>query len=239
MPAAVISIGKNLGRRSAASSTALYPETVACEDSASIGCARVIRGIDSSANPVTPRRVRRSMPSGSVSGWRNAIRIEPSASRSTSSADGFCTFTTPSASAKSSSRLTTPAPASRYSESEKLAASPAPCSTATSNPPAASFSTISGTSATRRSPTAVSFGTATLTGGGILRGALERATRCAGCAVARHRGRGPVHTRGHSARVRVIADVIARSRVGGAWPRSSPAAWAESDCAEIRTAKCK
>ena len=39
--------------------TRLYPETVACEDSASIGWARVIRGIDPSAKPITPRRARR------------------------------------------------------------------------------------------------------------------------------------------------------------------------------------
>ena len=51
VPAAVISMGKNFGSRSAASSTALYPPTVLCEDKASIDCARVMRGIDSIAKP--------------------------------------------------------------------------------------------------------------------------------------------------------------------------------------------
>ena len=55
VPAAVVSIGRNRGRCSAPSSTALYPETVACDESASIDCARVVRGIDSIANPSTPR----------------------------------------------------------------------------------------------------------------------------------------------------------------------------------------
>ncbi len=162
-----------------------------------MGWARVIRGIDSSAKPVTPRRASRSMPSGSVSGWRKAIRIEPSGSRSTSSAEGFCTFTTPSASAKSSPSPTICAPASRYSASEKAAASPAPCSTATSNPPAASFLTISGTSATRRSPGAISFGTATLTGGGILSTPLNQARVVLTALSHAIEARDPF-TRGHS-----------------------------------------
>src|SRR2546427_6825364 len=49
-----------LFRSSAARMTALYPATVACEDRASIGCARVIRGIDSIANAITPRAASRS-----------------------------------------------------------------------------------------------------------------------------------------------------------------------------------
>ena len=47
------------GRRRA--TTALYPATVACEESASIDCARVIRGIDSIAKPMTPARRSRSI----------------------------------------------------------------------------------------------------------------------------------------------------------------------------------
>ena len=49
VPAAVVSIGKNLGRCIAAKRTARYPATVACEDRASIRCARVVLGILSMA----------------------------------------------------------------------------------------------------------------------------------------------------------------------------------------------
>ena len=55
VPAAVISIGKNRGSRSAAMQRGLVAGDGACDDSASIGCARVIRGIDSIANATTPR----------------------------------------------------------------------------------------------------------------------------------------------------------------------------------------
>jgi hypothetical protein len=40
----------------------LYPATVLCEDRASIGWARVMRGIDSIANATTPRAESRSIP---------------------------------------------------------------------------------------------------------------------------------------------------------------------------------
>src|SRR5688572_31613915 len=51
------------------------------------------------------------------------------------------------------------APAARYASSEKFAASPAPDSTATRKPSLISFSTTSGTVATRFSPAKVSRGT--------------------------------------------------------------------------------
>ena len=86
VPAAVISMGKNFGSRSAASSTALYPPTVLCEDKASIDCARVMRGIDSIAKPTTPRSDRRSIPSLSVNGSRKEISATPSGIAATSSA---------------------------------------------------------------------------------------------------------------------------------------------------------
>ena len=73
VPAAVMSMGKRRGTRSAARRTALYPATVAWDESASIDCARVIRGIDSIAKATTPRSRRRAMPSESVSGSRNPI----------------------------------------------------------------------------------------------------------------------------------------------------------------------
>ena len=60
VPAAVVSIGKNRVDSDAASSTALYPATLACDDSASITCAREIRGMASSANACTPASVQRA-----------------------------------------------------------------------------------------------------------------------------------------------------------------------------------
>ncbi len=77
VPAAVVSIGKNRVDRSAAISTALYPATLACDDSASIDWAREIRGMDSMANAVTP--ASRSLPaiSGSERGARNPINTDP------------------------------------------------------------------------------------------------------------------------------------------------------------------
>jgi len=54
VPAAVVSIGKMRGKVSAAMMTALYPQMVPIEESASILCARVDRGINSTAKEVTP-----------------------------------------------------------------------------------------------------------------------------------------------------------------------------------------
>ena len=146
VPAAVTSIGRNFGSRSAARTTALYPETVAWDESASIDCARVMRGIDSIANAVTPREPRRSMPSWSVSGWRKPISTWPSRSLPTSSSLGLRTLATRSAAHGSPIA----APASVNASSVNEAAVPAPCSTTTSIP--SSFATRSGTSATLRSP---------------------------------------------------------------------------------------
>ena len=47
MPAAVVIIGKSFGSVAAATSTALYPAIEAMEDSASMDCARVMRGTNS------------------------------------------------------------------------------------------------------------------------------------------------------------------------------------------------
>src|ERR1700730_11291985 len=54
VPAAVVSMEKNFGSASAAISTALYPDMVAIEESASMLCARVVRGINSTEKEVTP-----------------------------------------------------------------------------------------------------------------------------------------------------------------------------------------
>ena len=55
VPAAVIIIGNIRGSLSAAIKTALYPATVAIDESASMLWARVIRGMSSIENAVTPR----------------------------------------------------------------------------------------------------------------------------------------------------------------------------------------
>src|SRR5712691_10327210 len=158
VPAAVVSIGRKRGSRSAAISIAWYPATVACEESASIGWARVMRGIDSIAKATTPREASRSIPSRSVSGWRKAIRTCPSCKRPASGSLGFCILTTASAPQAPSP---TCAPASTKAESSYVAASPAPGSTRISKPLCTRRSTTSGTRATLRSPGAVSLGTPT------------------------------------------------------------------------------
>ena len=69
---------------------------MACEDSASIDCARVMRGMASIAKLVTPRSASARTVSAAVSGWRKPTSTEPSASRPISSALGGATFTTTS-----------------------------------------------------------------------------------------------------------------------------------------------
>ena len=56
VPAAVVSIGKNLIAVLAASSAAWYPATVACDERASMPCALVIRGTSSKARAVVACR---------------------------------------------------------------------------------------------------------------------------------------------------------------------------------------
>ena len=55
VPAAVMSMGKNLGNAAAAIITASYPAAVACDDKTSIICATVVRGIMSTAIAVILR----------------------------------------------------------------------------------------------------------------------------------------------------------------------------------------
>jgi hypothetical protein len=94
------------------------------------------------------------MPRGSESGSRKPIRSCPARSRSSSPPAGLRTFTMPSA-AHGSPIV---APASVYAASGNEAAAPASFSTTSPKPPAASFPTVSGTSATRLSPFVVSRG---------------------------------------------------------------------------------
>ena len=69
---------------------------MACEDSASIDWARVMRGIASMAKLVTPRSASARTVSVAVSGWRKPISTEPSPSRPISSALGGATLATTS-----------------------------------------------------------------------------------------------------------------------------------------------
>src|SRR3954454_6206021 len=89
---------------------------------------------------------------------RKEIVVVPRESRRICSAPSGCTETTTSA--PSNAAASTVAPASAYSSSASSAGLPAPGSTATSYPRPVSLPTSSGTSATRASPSRVSFATA-------------------------------------------------------------------------------
>ena len=54
VPAAELSIGRYLGSSAAASSTPLYPLMLLMEDSVSMACARVVRGIASVEKAMAP-----------------------------------------------------------------------------------------------------------------------------------------------------------------------------------------
>ena len=83
-----------------------------CDESESIGCARVTRGIASMLKAVVRLAASARTVSAFVSGWMVATSAAPSRRRPISSADGFCTLTTRSA-AKAASRSATVAPAAR------------------------------------------------------------------------------------------------------------------------------
>ena len=95
-------MGKMRGSSSPASSTALYPAMVAIEDSASMACARVVRGISSMAKAVKPAPTSGSMAAGSSSGLRKPTTTAPFFNCARSCAGGR--FTASSTSAASSSR---------------------------------------------------------------------------------------------------------------------------------------
>ena len=81
-------------------------------ESASIDCARLIRGTDSSAKLVAPDWAIARTPSPFVSGWRNPIRIVPEPSFEISSWLGGATLTTTSELHTASAPSTIVAPAS-------------------------------------------------------------------------------------------------------------------------------
>ena len=99
-----------------------------------------------------------------MSGRSSPISTCPGrSSADASAASGRVTVTMTSASLRTASPSSTVAPACSYASSENHAAAPAPVSTSTSTPIAVSRATASGTSATRRSPGAVSLTAATFT----------------------------------------------------------------------------
>ncbi len=165
VPAAVVNMGRNLGRCPAAMRTALYPATVAWEESASIDWARVILGTSSMEIEEMRRSASLRMSAGSPRGSRKDTRIEPSARPETSSgsaSDGGLTRRTMPASRSASAALgATVAPDSRKASSSMPAESPAPASIDTSMPAFTRAFTPWGTRATLRSPARVSLRTAT------------------------------------------------------------------------------
>ncbi len=109
MPDEVIDSGKNRGSRSAATSAARYPATNACEDSASIDCAREMRGTSSIASAVSPASRSARTRSSSCAVGRNEIVIPPGARRR--ACDGASGWTDSAAPAPSSASAATVAPA--------------------------------------------------------------------------------------------------------------------------------
>src|SRR5689334_7595165 len=110
-------------------------------------------------NAVTPASASACTSSPSTSGNTQPISTCPGCMRPTSAAAIRPTRTTMSAPAYTSSPVATRAPTSRYPSSGSDAGSPAPAPTSTSRPPSASRFAVSGVSATRCSPGAVSRGT--------------------------------------------------------------------------------
>src|SRR5262245_25483268 len=134
------------------------------EESASIDCARVVRGISSTAKAVSCRDITGSSAAGSSKGLRKPMTTVPAFSFSKSEGSGRLTQASTSAPESRDTRSVNAAPAALYSSSRKPALSPAPASITTSTPPATSFLTDSGVKATRASPGCRSTGTAILIG---------------------------------------------------------------------------
>ena len=123
-----------------------------------------VRGIDSIANATTPRAASRSTPSRSASGSRIADQelalVQPRGLGLVRLAHLDDDVRLPRRAERRAGVARTPRRGTRRR-------SPAPGSTTTSKPAAASFPTVSGTRATRRSPGAVSRATPTLIAGTI------------------------------------------------------------------------
>src|SRR5450756_1566753 len=129
----------------------------ACEVSASMAWARLMRGSSSSAKLVTLRSRSALMASNALYGCRRPTTTEPSRNSSASAGEGGSTLSTTSA-AKASAGVSTTV-AAVYSSSRMRLSWPARRSINTSAPRALYLSATAGTSATRVSPVAVSLGT--------------------------------------------------------------------------------
>ena len=132
--------------------------------SASIFCARVMRGMASMASTVALRSARWDTSSLLWPGQMKEMRAPPSFMRSASCLPsvrsmGARTLRIRSASAyRVAASGTTVAPTSAYVPSMNCAPSPAPASTSTSRPSLSIRLTMVGVAATRRSPGAISLG---------------------------------------------------------------------------------
>src|SRR5581483_2265755 len=115
-------------------------------------CARVIRGISSMANNLTPVLASASSPSASENGSSMPISAAPFFIALTIAASGRRTVSTMSASPTASASLPAIlAPAAAYSSSEIRERSPAPERMVTAAPALASFLTVSGVTPIRGS----------------------------------------------------------------------------------------
>src|SRR2546423_8123329 len=132
----------------------------ACEDRASILCARLIRGTRSRLKALTFCFASALTASALVAGCRKLINTAPVLRRPTSSGVGGCTLSTASLPRAVAASVTL-APTSMYAASLKKAEVPAPASIETCRPALTSPRAASGTSATRPSPARLSFGTPT------------------------------------------------------------------------------
>src|SRR5207302_6023884 len=101
-------------------------------ESASIDCARLIRGIDSIAKLVAPDSAIALIPSALVSGCRKPISVVADDRRCSSSELGGATLTTTSEDQTSPGSSLILAPACSYWESGSNAPAPEPRSTTTS-----------------------------------------------------------------------------------------------------------
>src|SRR5947207_2263733 len=131
----------------------------AIDERASSFCAREMRGTLSMASTVAFFSASACISSGFCAGQMKLTKVVPSRISATSAVLGARTLKTMSAPSQTRAASVMSAPAVRYASSGKFAASPAPDSIATLNPSLTSFSTTSGTVATRFSPAAVSRGT--------------------------------------------------------------------------------
>ncbi len=160
VPAAVDSIGSSFGSAPAPRRTALYPLTVACEESTSIDCARVMRGTFSSASSLMPFCCSTARASACPAGAQYDTSAEPFGMALASAAlTGWTLQVTVAPATVSANPEQIRAPAFSYCWLVNPAASPALASTLTVAPPFTSLATLSGTRPTRVSRAAVSLGT--------------------------------------------------------------------------------